>query len=370
MGSSSFNPFMGKWMKKRYPDSCKDLCTAFIERGYSLARDGGYAAMVTMQSWMFLGSFEKMRKRVIDEKTIVAMAHLGPRAFDAIGGEVVSVTADVLYNGRAAIKGAYVRLVDIIGSEPKRLKLLEAIQNPGCGYFYRADATTFHDIPGSPIAYWASGNFISMLSTSKTIADYSTVVTGLTTGDNPHFLRAWWEVSHNKTSLGELCNPTKKWIPCLKGGQFRKWYGNNALVINWDNNGEELKAFPGACIGDTSRYFLRCITWGKISSGSLSMRFTPDGYIPTNVGRVCYAHDINSLGILLAVANSALANEYLKLVAPTLTFTSSDIEGIPIPDVSSISDSAPLLTKQCVALSMADWDSLETSWDFKRCQLV
>lgn len=156
MGSSSFNPFMSKWIKKNYPDVKSDLCTCFIERGFNLVEDKGYAAMVTMQSWMFLGSFEKMRAKVIDNKTIVSMAHLGPRAFDAIGGEVVNVTADVIYNQYSDAEGAYVRLVDINGSEAKRLKLVDAIQNPDCGWFYRRDADTFKQIPGTPIAYWAS----------------------------------------------------------------------------------------------------------------------------------------------------------------------------------------------------------------------
>lgn len=150
MGSSSFNPFMSGWVKKNYPDVKSDLCTCFIERGHSLVANRGYAAMVTMQSWMFLGSFEKMRSKLIAEKGIVTMAHLGPRAFDAIGGEVVSVTADVLYNDKFEGSGAYFRLVDINGSEPKRQALLEAIKNPACDWFYRRDASTFHQIPGSP----------------------------------------------------------------------------------------------------------------------------------------------------------------------------------------------------------------------------
>ena len=181
MGSSSFNPFMSKWVKKHYPNSCKDLCTAFIERGYTLAHDNGYTAMVTMQSWMFLGSFEKMRERVIDEKAILTMAHLGPRAFDAIGGEVVSVTADVLYNDKAPVKGAYARLVDINGSEPKREKLLEAIHNPDCDWFYRADAQGFQNIPGSPIAYWASEMALASYNTSKKLSSYVTSTVGIQT---------------------------------------------------------------------------------------------------------------------------------------------------------------------------------------------
>lgn len=150
MGSSSFGPFMSKWVKKNYPDVKSDLCTCFIERGFNLAGDRGYAAMITMQSWMFLGSFEKMRSSLIGSKSILSMLHLGPRAFDAIGGEVVNVTTHVVYNGRTACEGAYVRLVDINGSDAKRKKALEAIQNPDCDWFYCRDAETFKQIPGTP----------------------------------------------------------------------------------------------------------------------------------------------------------------------------------------------------------------------------
>lgn len=201
MGSSSFNPFMSKWMKTNFPDSCKDLCTAFIERGYSLAEKRGYAAMVTMQSWMFLGSFEKMRNNLIDNKSIVTMAHLGPRAFDAIGGEVVSVTADVLYNGRSDAKGSYFRLVDVIGSDPKRQALAEAIQNPDCGWFYRADASTFHDIPGSPIAYWASEAMHRAFLKCPPLKNIAKPRVGLQTGNNDLFLRLWHECEKKPPSL-------------------------------------------------------------------------------------------------------------------------------------------------------------------------
>lgn len=217
MGSSSFNPFMSKWTKKHYPNSCKDLCTAFIERGYSLAKKSGYAAMVTMQSWMFLGSFEKMRKNIINDKSIVTMAHLGPRAFDAIGGEVVSVTADVLYNRKSNSKGSYFRLVDIVGSELKCNALLEAIQNPDCGWFYRADATTFHDIPGSPIAYWASDSVLHAFKKGQSITSFSDYTGSQNkTGDNAKFLRMSWEVSFGKVGRNG------DWAFYSKGGDFRR----------------------------------------------------------------------------------------------------------------------------------------------------
>lgn len=233
MGSSSFGPFMSKWVKKNYPDVKSDLCTCFIERGFNLAKDRGYAAMITMQSWMFLGSFEKMRSSLIGSKSILSMLHLGPRAFDAIGGEVVNVTADVIYNGRAACEGAYVRLVDINGSEAKRLKLLEAIKNPDCGWFYRRDAETFKQIPGAPIAYWALDEEISAFHMMGKVSDSIDVRLGMTTADNNLFLRRWWEPSNTKCTLqAESPEDVIKWCPYNKGGDFRKWYGNRTFVIN------------------------------------------------------------------------------------------------------------------------------------------
>lgn len=250
MGSSSFNPFMSKWIKKNYPDVKSDLCTCFIERGFNLVEDKGYAAMVTMQSWMFLGSFEKMRAKVIDNKTIVSMAHLGPRAFDAIGGEVVNVTADVIYNQHSDAEGAYVRLVDINGSEAKRLKLVEAIQNPDCGWFYRRNADTFKQIPGTPIAYWASDGLINAFSIREGLRSYARPTAGIRTGDNDRFLRFAWEVSFEKVGIhlrdrAQAKESGCKWFPANKGGLYRKWFGNLDYVINWENDGEELSSFPG-----------------------------------------------------------------------------------------------------------------------------
>ncbi len=193
MGSSSFGSFMSKWVKRHYPDVKGDLCTCFIERNLKFAKDCGYAVLITMQSWMFLGSFEKMRTFIIDNKTILSMAHLGPRAFDAIGGEVVNVTADVIYNGRAACEGAYVRLVDINGSEAKRLKLLEAIQNPDCGWFYRRDAQAFKQIPGTPIAYWMSEGLFKAYENGGRLGDVVDARVGMISGDNNRFLRMWFE---------------------------------------------------------------------------------------------------------------------------------------------------------------------------------
>ncbi len=380
MGSSSFNPFMSKWMKKNYPESCKDLCTAFIERGYALARNNGYAAMVTMQSWMFLGSFEKMRQGIIDEKTILTMAHLGPRAFDAIGGEVVSVTANVLYNGKATIKGAYARLVDINGSEPKREKLLEAIHNPTCGWFYRADATTFHDIPGSPIAYWASEAVHEAFLLGKSLGSIGYPRVGIQTGENAKFLRLWWEVP-NTTSKYDARNVTEcqashaKWFPYNKGGEYRKWYGNNDYVIDWANDGE---AVIGDAIKDKRKVknlpneikFKPSITWSKISSGSIAFRYKPQGHLFDVAGTSIFATEAD-LAYLQAVANSSVILKIASMLSPTLNFEVGQISTYPILSTDDeTSNKIKYLVDSLRSLSKSDWDSQETSWDFKRNPLV
>ena len=374
MGSSSFNPFMSKWMKKHYPDSCKDLCTAFIERGYSLASDNGYAAMVTMQSWMFLGSFEKMRKRIIDEKTIITMAHLGPRAFDAIGGEVVSVTADILYNSKAPIKGAYVRLVDIAGSEPKREKLLEAIQNPDCGWFYRADASGFHDIPGSPIAYWASEDILASFRNSPSINSVINIRLGMTTADNARFVRSWWEPNQKKITFSPSeQNAVIKWAPYNKGGDYRKWYGNQQFIVNWENNGYEIRHFTDksgkvrSTVPNEQYYFKECLTWSKISSGAIAVRYLPQGFIFDVAGASGFGN-ISDIRFCIALLNSSVSIHALSFMSPTMNFEGGQVGLIPI--LMCQKDRVEELASRCISLSSLDWNTQETSWDFKRNPLV
>lgn len=374
MGSSSFNPFMSKWVKKNYPGVKSDLCTCYIERGFSLAKDRGYAAMVTMQSWMFLGSFEKIRAKVIDNKTIVSMAHLGPRAFDAIGGEVVNVTADVIYNGRAAYEGAYVRLVDINGSEAKRLKLVEAIQNPACGWFYRRDADTFKQIPGTPIAYWASDALLDAFGNAKKLSEYGKPRQGLATGENARFVREWWEVDDCKSvyscgSIQESIESACKWFPYNKGGDFRKWYGNNECVINWENNGCLVREFSGSVIRNPDCFFGPSITWSKISSGSIAFRFKPAGHVFDVAGTSVFS-DEKSLKYLQGACNSSVIMRVAGILSPTLNFEVGQIATYPIVQNEEQEPLVNDMVDSCRELSKTDWDSFETSWDFKHHPLV
>lgn len=380
MGSSSFNPFMSKWVKKHYPNSCKDLCTAFIERGYTLAHDNGYTAMVTMQSWMFLGSFEKMRERVIDEKAILTMAHLGPRAFDAIGGEVVSVTADVLYNDKAPVKGAYARLVDINGSEPKREKLLEAIHNPDCDWFYRADAQGFQNIPGSPIAYWASEMALASYHTFKKLSSYVASTVGIQTGNVDSFIRAWWEVNVlrikiDASSVSESYDNGAKWFPLNKGGSFRRWYGNNEYVVLWHRNGEAIRNTAKATGRHFQDYsselmFRPLLTWSRITTGKVSFRMRDNGSLCEMAGFGLFPHSPESMPYILGLINSSIAQYFIRLTNPTINCLTSDVGSIPFPSDCLHNTKVSELVRTASTLTKRDYDTQETSWDFKHNPLV
>lgn len=364
MGSSSFGPFMSRWVRKNYPDVKSDLCTCFIERGFSLTKDRGYAAMVTMQSWMFLGSFEKMRSSLIGSKSILSMLHLGPRAFDAIGGEVVNVTADVVYNGRAACEGAYVRLVDINGSDAKRQKALEAIGNPDCGRLYRRDAETFKQIPGTPIAYWLGSGLLAAFKNGCSFDSVAHPKVGMQTSKNEKYLRLWHE-SDFRPSRSD-----KKWIKYLKGGDYRKWYGNLEWLLLYKNDPTWILQQPHARVLSESFLEKRKNTWTDLTSGANSFRFAPQDTFYDISGHCYFPSSDNQLE-LLAYSNSSLFSFVLQLFNSTMHCQVGDVARVPYlapaaVDKQRISD----LSQRSLDASKADWDSLETSWDFKRHPLL
>lgn len=366
MGSSSFNPFMSSWIKKNYPDVKSDLCTCFIERSYDLADKHGYSSMVTMQSWMFLGSFEKMRNRLIDEKTIVSMAHLGPRAFDAIGGEVVSVTAAVLLNSVSNMKGTYFRLVDIVGSDPKREKLLEFITNPTCGV-YRAYIDSFLSIAGTPIAYWCTPAMQRAFA-NPPFGHYAITREGMTPAGTERYLRLWFEVSQSKTGKG------KKWVNYQKGGEFRKWFGNNEFVINWENDGYEVKNNCDTVTGRQRSHnfnnefgFREGFTWSAVSSSLLHVRYVEGNSLFDSSGSMGFVRDPRDLNWAIALLNSSVSSAALALLAPTLGFKPGYLLLIPSTEirVSAIDD----LVGAQIQLSKDDWNRKEYSSDFRFCPL-
>ena len=375
MGSSSLGKWMGSWVKKHYPEAYRDLCTSFIDRGFGMSADDGYSAMVTMQSWMFLGSFEKLRGKILRKHSISSMAHLGTRAFGAIGGEVVSTTATVFANAKNEVRGAYFRLVGMGSEEEKQAGLLEALANPECGWFYRADASSFEAIQGSPIAYWASNAVIRAFMTADRLGQEGAVKKGLTTSKDDLFVRKWHEVSFQNSTcasdgprVGE--GYKRNWSPLNKGGEYRKWYGNNDCVINWKNNGESVKRYPSAVIRNETYYFSECITWNDITSGRPSFRYKTQGHIFNDAGPSFFS-DHEMLLYILAFCNSSVLVEIAKIVAPTIHFTVGQMAEIPLLKSTETRETrVSILSKENVFLARRDWDSFETSWDFAHHPLV
>lgn len=379
-GSGSMNPWMSKWVKKNYPDGKADLFAAFICRGFSLADERGYSAMVTMQSWMFLSSFENLRKSIIETKTIANMAHLGARAFDAISGEVVQTTAAVMLNSRQAFRGGYLRLVDPLGEAAKSAALREAVRNPDCGWFYCADQQEFKKIPGSPIAYWMPLSAYRAFSQSRNLRELSAPRKGLGTGNNDLFTKLWWEVSVRNirfdcASREEAANTHAKWFPLNKGGSYRKWYGNEDYIVNWKDDGKDVRAYRNAkgelanYPRNVEHYFDSCITWSNVSTGSLSLRYRRDGSIFDATGPAMFG-DRRVLFAIQAFLNSSVAEIYSQALCPTLHYENGQIGSFPLAERALSRGDIVEHVELCIGYSRTDWDSYEASWDFADLPLM
>lgn len=381
MGSGKMGPWLNGWVRENYEDGKGDLCTCFIVRGSTLGVSGGYVSMITMQSWMFLSGYEKMRKKLLGDTTILTMAHLGAHAFGAIGGEVVNTTVTTFCTRKLlGMTGAYVRLVDLTDGESKRMKLLEAIKDPDCGWFYRRDADSFKDIPGSPIAYWASEGVRRAFRKGRALKEYAQPRKGLGTGQKNLFLRGWWEPSLSKICFcshngDEASLSGLRWFPTNKGGSYRKWYGNNEYVVDWQNDGERIRGYRNAAGNLAARpqnidfYFKECITWSKISSGGPSFRYQPYGFIFNEVGPAFFgSHD--RLLCLQALLNSTVISPVASILSPTLDFEAGQVAEYPVFHTVIGNASIPMTVECCIDSSKLDWDSFETSWDFRRHPLL
>lgn len=380
MGSSSLGKWVGAWVKRHYPEAYRDLCTSFIDRGFALSAANGYSAMVTMQSWMFLGSFEKLRGKILRNRSISSMAHLGTRAFGAIAGEVVSTTATVFANAKSEVKGAYFRLVDMGSEAEKQAGLLEALADPDCGWFYRADADGFGAIPGSPIAYWCNRELYKAFLEGNPLRDITAPKKGLGTGNKDLFMRLWWETSltsicfnasNRKDALASNC----RWFPHNKGGEYRKWYGNCDYVVDWLDDGAAIKSYTNeqgqlaARPQNTDCYFKECITWSKISSGKLAFRFKNEGDIFNEVAPALFG-ERTLLVKLEAFLNSSVCDAVASILSPTLDFQVGQVACYPILESVLENADASDLVEYNTKLSHRDWDSFEESWGFRKHPLA
>ena len=371
MGSSSFNPFVAKWIKKHYPDSCRDLCTAFIERGMSMAKGAKLVSMITASSWMFISSFETFRKNLLSRARITSMIQQSTHGFPYV---TVPTTMFVLQLDSQNTTGCYIRLEDFDRPQWQRPKALEAVRNPDCGWFHRADASTFHDIPGSPIAYWASEAMREAFKNGTPLVDIAKPRQGLATGNNDLFTRLWWETPrasflHNAKNEAEAFSSKAIWFPYNKGGAYRKWYGNNDTVIAFNRKAAEELSKLGNHLPSRSLYFKPMLTWSKVSSGVIAFRFKNSGNLFDVAGTSIFG-DKDSLTYLGGALNSSVIMLMASTLSPTLNFEVGQIATYPILESDELYGRVCSLVESLRQDSKADWDSQETSWDFKRNPLV
>ena len=365
MSGSGMSGKLSDYVKKYYPDSKSDLFAVFIERCNMMNMSYGYQAMITQHAWMFLSSFENLRKKLLDGN-IINMAHLGTRAFDEIGGEVVQTTAFIL--SKLSISeyiGTYCRLTAYNSEERKETAFLAGLDR------YYSSSPKYEMIPGSPIAYWVS-NAVQQVFNNPKIQDIEPPRFGMSTADNNRFVRVWHEVSYQKfahpVDEWSQVDKNKKWYPYNNGGQFRRWYGDNGDLVNWEKDGCEIKAFERAAVRNRDFYLLRGITWTSIASSKISVRAFNYGFLFSSAGFCIFEDELRLY--ILAFMNSIVCEKLLNVLSPTINFNVGDIAKLPINVNYNAKKSIELITSNCVNLSKEDWDSNETSWDFKKSPLI
>ncbi|WP_443711799.1 BREX-1 system adenine-specific DNA-methyltransferase PglX [Ruminococcus bromii] len=369
MPVSNSSASLQNFVKKNYPDSKTDMFAVFIERVAQLTKPNRYSAMITMHSWMFLSSYEKLRSKILETDT-VNMAHLGARAFDEIGGEVVQTTAWIeRKTDLKQFKATYKRLVDENSQTAKEQAFLNKNDNA-----YNITKTNFSKIPGSPIAYWVSGNLLASFTNGNRLGNIADSKQGIATADNNKYLRLWYEVSVENVKFdaktheeASLCS--EKWYPYNKGGEFRKWYGNNDFVVNWYRDGKDLRNDRKAVLRNRPFYFKPCFSWSLVTSSVAAFRYKPMGHIFDVAGMSCFSQ--TNLLYLLALCNTKVVMKILEIIAPTINYQCGDIANIPV--IVTAKESKQNIEKRvesCINISRKDWDSFETSWDFKRNPLV
>jgi type II restriction/modification system DNA methylase subunit YeeA len=373
MGSGGMNPLLKKFAKEYFPEAKSDLLACFIERGYALVKDSGSEAMVTMQSWMFLPTYRQMRSRMLREKTLETMAHLGARAFGSISGEVVQTTAFVLKN--RSIRGyqpVFFRLVG--GNEAEKRDALLYRRNR----FAHVTNDDLLQIPDAPLGYWLSRNSLSAWEKCKiSLAEAATFRAGLQTGDNDTFLRFWHEVSLSRFVPGcesreAAASSRGKWFPHNKGGGYRKWYGICEYVINWGDDGSDIKArkerdlVAGRITPNNSKcwnqefYFKAGLTWSSLSS-TIALRSNGPGFLFDTKGQMLFPDSNSEADMLLAYMNSVVSSHLLGALAPTLDFNGGTVSKLPL--MRGLESCVPA-TKRLIQVARDDWNAFEISWDF------
>ena len=369
MGASGMNARLAEYVKSNYPNTKSDMSTVFMEKTVKMCKKTGYMSMINIPAWMFLSSYEKLRESLIAQDTFANMVHFGRGVFGSDFGTTAFVIAKAHING---YKGTYCRLFEKQGAvdsvETKEKWFLE-----GMGRFV-ADQSNFSKIPGSPVAYWVSERFNKVFE-EKHISDVAKVVTGMTTADNERFLRLWFEISLSTFSIKQKSN--SKWFPYQKGGDFCKWYGDNEYVVNWENNGLAIKnnidpKTKKVRSGSYNESYItkKGLTWTYITSGPLGVRFVPDGFLFDNKGSMVFFEDEESIYTNLGFLCGTIARVVSQILNPTISFQPGNMATMPSPQIPEKKELITSRVKENIQHAKIDWDSYETSWDFKRNPLV
>ena len=357
MGNKGHNEKLSEYLQKNYTDYKSDTFSAFIIRCGEMAKPSGFVGMFSPYVWMFIQSYEKLRNNLYNTKNITTLIQFEYSAFEEA---TVPVCSFVYRNKKTCEKGVYFRLVDYRGGmEVQRQKYLEALENPDCGFFYTASTENFKKIPGSPVAYWVSDKMLRAFEVGKRIGDIGIPRQGSTLGDNATFIRFWFEVVENRN----------KWFKCMKGGEYRRWYGNLLYLVDWENNGARVKATGRATIRSENMLFKEGVTWTNITSGLQSFRIMEKDFFFESTGTVCFVNS-ELLKYLLGFLNTPITEFVAKLLNPTLHLQSGDVANIPLIVSDKAKKSVDEIVTANISLSRSDWDSFETSWDFKRHPLI
>ena len=373
---SNLSPKVNDFVKANYPDSKVDLFAVFIERCGLMTRVSGYQAMITQHAWMFLASYENLRDKLLN-KELINLAHLGPHAFDEINGEVVQTSSFVFCNDFFSNYNS--TFVQLVGGKNEAAKAAMFISGE---HRFNKTNEQLREIQGTPYtAYWASDVVLSAFKKSHLVGDVSEPRVGMATANNDRFIRLWFEVNRNKfginiSSRKEAVESRKKWFPFAKGGEQRKWYGNNDTVVNWENDGFEIQNFKDEKTGRIRSHnynldyiFSSALTWTVIGTEKTSFRFCPVGFLYSNSGYGLFCNNEKTKYYLLGFMNSKIAASLLKILSPSMGFESGYLRKLPLIESDSL-DSIVERVKHCIDGSNAEWDSFEISWDFKKHPLL
>ena len=359
MGGKGFSTKLKAYVEKNYKDSKSDLFAVFIEKCNEFTKKNCYTSMITMQSWMFLSSYETFRKNIIEKTEIISLNHLGTRAFSEIGGEVVSTVAWVSKKKNPKKDGIYLRLVDYSNADLKEEEFFNKAN------YFQAKQKDFEKIPGSPIAYWVSDKIREIFEKNQKLGDIGEAITkGVFTGKNEYFLKLWQEVSFSKIG--------NDWRKYSKAGGNQKWYGLSSYILRWHNDGEEIKSFSGAGLG-ASKYFGKPhIVWSGLTSSSISFRYEENNIWFDDVSPAIIFSNLSEVEYLLGIGNSKFVNKILEIINPTLHYQIGDIKKIPVIFSKNIKIKECIIdiVKKSVFISKEEWDSRETSWDFEKLSLI